>query len=87
MAGGGVTYDKAEARRVAERLFRKATAAKNRPTDLINIALENVVKAGTELPAFLTLDDETASAIRKEVNAAICAGTHGRRTRSVEPGC
>jgi hypothetical protein len=45
------------------------------------------VEDGTEVLAFLAPDGETALAIRKEVNAALCAGTHGRRTRSIEPGC
>ncbi|MEU5345883.1 MULTISPECIES: hypothetical protein [unclassified Streptomyces] len=31
-------------------------ASKNRPADLINVALEKVVEAGLELPAFSTLD-------------------------------
>lgn len=33
----GVAYDQAEDRRIAERAIRKEAAAKNRPTDLINI--------------------------------------------------
>ncbi|AVZ75570.1 hypothetical protein SLUN_28555 [Streptomyces lunaelactis] len=42
----GATYDQARARRIAEESIRKEAAAKNRPADLINIALEKVVEAG-----------------------------------------
>ncbi|GDY58453.1 hypothetical protein SVIO_090760 [Streptomyces violaceusniger] len=42
----GATYDQAEARRLAEGSIRKEAAAKNRPADLINIALERVVGPG-----------------------------------------
>ncbi|MFF2518906.1 DUF4158 domain-containing protein [Streptomyces sp. NPDC058086] len=73
----GVVYDQAEARRIAEASIRSEAAAKNRPADLINIALEKVVGAGLELPAFSTLDT-MASTVRKEVNASICAGIHDR---------
>ncbi len=73
----GVVYDQAEARRIAEASIRKEAAAKNRPADLINIALERVVGAGLELPAFSTLD-AMASTVRKEVNASISAGIHDR---------
>ncbi len=73
----GVKYDQAEARRIAERSIREEAAAKNRPADLINIALEKVVEAGLELPGFSTFD-KMASKIRTEVNASICAGIHDR---------
>jgi hypothetical protein len=52
----GVTYDQAKARQIAEQSIRKEAAAKNRPADLINIALEKVVEAGLELPGFSTFD-------------------------------
>ncbi|GHI04651.1 hypothetical protein Scel_29720 [Streptomyces cellostaticus] len=65
----GATYDQAEARRIAEGSIRKEAAAKNRPADLINIALERVVGAGLEVPAFSTLD-AMASTVHKEVNAS-----------------
>ncbi|WP_331763539.1 DUF4158 domain-containing protein (plasmid) [Streptomyces hirsutus] len=71
----GVAYDQAEARRIAEQAIRKEAAAKNRPADLINIALEKVVEAGLELPGFSTFD-KMASKIRTEVNASICAAIH-----------
>ena len=43
---------------------------KNNPPDLINVALEILVKASLELPGFSTLD-AMASQIRAEVNTAI----------------
>ncbi|GAB2465672.1 Tn3 family transposase [Streptomyces incanus] len=73
----GVKYDQAEARRIVERSIREEAAARNRPADLINIALEKVVEAGLELPGFSTFD-KMASKIRTEVNASICAGIHDR---------
>ncbi|GAA2681018.1 hypothetical protein GCM10010412_065610 [Nonomuraea recticatena] len=63
----GVTYDQAKARQIVEQSIRKEAAAKNRPADLINIALEKVVEAGLELPGFSTFD-KLASKIRTEVN-------------------
>jgi hypothetical protein len=65
-----VTYDQAKARGIVEQSIRKEAAAKNRPADLINIALEKVVEAGLELPGFSTFD-KMASKIRTEVNASI----------------
>ncbi|MFJ6574243.1 Tn3 family transposase [Streptomyces sp. NPDC091292] len=73
----GVTYDQARARAIVEQSIRKEAAAKNRPADLINIALEKVVEAGLELPGFSTFD-KMASKIRTEVNASICTGIHDR---------
>ncbi|WP_405779131.1 Tn3 family transposase [Streptomyces sp. NBC_00859] len=81
----GVAYDQARARRIAGESIRKEAASKNRPADLINIALEKVVEAGLELPAFSTLD-AMASALRKEVNAEICGGIHDRMSASERAG-
>ncbi|WP_406486631.1 Tn3 family transposase [Streptomyces sp. NBC_01563] len=72
----GVKYDQGEARRIAERSIRKEAAAKNRPADLINIALEKVVEAGLELPGFSTFD-KMASEIRTEAEV-------GRVIRTVQ---
>ncbi|MEU6040538.1 hypothetical protein ABZ801_34555 [Actinomadura sp. NPDC047616] len=56
-AGVGCDLDeRTVTRRIAEGSIRKEAAAKNRPADLINIALERVVGAGLELPAFSPLD-------------------------------
>lgn len=49
--------------------------SKNRPVDLINIALEKVVEAGLELLGFTTLD-ALAAKVRTEVNASICVGIY-----------
>ncbi|WP_094792137.1 Tn3 family transposase [Streptomyces kasugaensis] len=81
----GVAYDQGKARRIAEASIRKEAAAKNRPADLINIALEKVVEAGLELPAFSTFD-AMASTLRREVNAEICAGIHERMSAPERAG-
>ncbi|MEU6667938.1 hypothetical protein [Streptomyces sp. NPDC046727] len=52
-----MTYDQARARGIVEQSIRKEAAAKNRPADLTNIALEKVVEAGLELPGFSTFDN------------------------------
>ncbi|PJN18270.1 hypothetical protein CG724_11490 [Streptomyces sp. CB02120-2] len=82
----GVKYDQGEARQIAERSIRKEAAAKNRPADLINIALEKVVEAGLELPGFSTFD-KMASKIRTEVNASIREGIHDRMSQLSGPDC
>lgn len=51
--------------------------ATNDLTDLIDIALEQLVEAGLKLSAVSTLD-AMASALHGEVNAAICVGVHDR---------
>lgn len=81
----GVTYDQAKARGIVEQSIRKEAAAKNRPADLINIALEKVVEAGLELPGFSTFD-KMASKIRTEVNASICTGIHDRMSAAQRAG-
>ncbi|MFJ2778644.1 DUF4158 domain-containing protein [Kitasatospora sp. NPDC087315] len=71
----GLSYDKAKARKIAEAVMRSEAVSKNRPADLINIALEKVVEAGLELLGFTTLD-ALAAKVRTEVNAAICMGVY-----------
>ncbi|MGH9223842.1 MAG: DUF4158 domain-containing protein [Acidimicrobiales bacterium] len=73
----GVTHDPQRARAVAAEAIRSAAASKNNPADLINVALEMLVKASLELPAYSTLD-EMASRIRREVNTAIFDGVVAR---------
>jgi hypothetical protein len=73
----GVTYDQRRARAVAAAAIREAALVKNHPPDLINVALERLVEASLELPAFSTLD-EMAASIRAEVNAGIFAGIVAR---------
>jgi hypothetical protein len=47
------------------------------PPDLINVALEMLVKASLELPSFSTVD-ELASRVRREVNTGIFERVAGR---------
>ncbi|GAA3813528.1 hypothetical protein GCM10022226_37820 [Sphaerisporangium flaviroseum] len=65
----GVSYEAARVRRIAEEAVRKAVQSKDNPADLINVALEELVRARCELPGYTTLDAMTA-AIRAEVNTA-----------------
>ncbi|MFD8811269.1 hypothetical protein ACFV23_07220 [Streptomyces sp. NPDC059627] len=81
----GTKYQQSQARQIAEAAIRKEAAAKNRSADLINIALEKVVAAGLELPAFSTFDTMT-STIRTEVNASICCGIHDRMSLAEQAG-
>ncbi len=64
-----VTYDAAGVRQVAEQAIRKAVQAKDNPADLINVALEELVRARCELPGYTTLD-AMATTIRTEANTA-----------------
>jgi hypothetical protein len=63
----GVSYEAARVRQVAEEAIRQAVQSKDNPADLINVALEELVRARCELPGYTTLDAMTA-AIRAEVN-------------------
>src|SRR6266567_4739479 len=73
----GVMYDMRRARAIAAAEIRKAAQARNHPPDLINVALEKLLEASLELPAFSTLD-EMATRIRTEVNTAIFTTIHER---------
>jgi Domain of unknown function (DUF4158) len=72
----GVVYEPARACGVAEAAIRKAVQTKDNPADLINVALEELVRARCELPGYST--SGLVSAVR---------GSHGsgcgpsRRTR------
>jgi TnpA family transposase len=66
----GVVFDPERARAVAAGAIRAAAEVKNNPADLINVALEMLVKASLELPGFSTLNEMT-SRIRGEVNTAL----------------
>jgi TnpA family transposase len=66
----GATRDMRRARALAEAAIREAALVRNHPPDLINIALERIIEASLELPAYSTLDD-MATEIRAEVNEAI----------------
>ncbi|MFF2330892.1 MULTISPECIES: DUF4158 domain-containing protein [unclassified Streptomyces] len=73
----GVLYDAGQARKVAEEAIRAEAASKNNPADLINVALEQLVQRGLELPAFSTLD-RMAMRIRTEVNTDLFSLVHRR---------
>ncbi|GAA3520103.1 hypothetical protein GCM10023075_81950 [Streptosporangium album] len=73
----GVTYEAARIRQVAEDAIRKAVQSKDNPADLINVALEELVRARCELPGYITLD-AMASAIRAEVNTGFFQTVAGR---------
>ncbi|MEU7458514.1 DUF4158 domain-containing protein [Streptosporangium roseum] len=52
---------------MAAKAIRKAAQAKDNPADLINVALDELVRAQCELPGYTTLDELTKK-IRTEVN-------------------
>jgi TnpA family transposase len=73
----GLVDDQGHARKVAEEAIRGAAQAKDNPADLINVALDELVKSGCELPAFSTLD-RMAGDIRAEVNGGFFGLIHSR---------
>lgn len=73
----GVVRDMKQARKLAEQAIYDAVRTKDNPADLINVALEELVRAGLELPGYSTLDD-MAARIREEVNAGVHATIHAR---------
>ncbi|MEU6726667.1 DUF4158 domain-containing protein [Nonomuraea wenchangensis] len=73
----GVDYDPAGVRAVAAEAIRKAAQAKDNPADLINVALEELVRARCELPGYTTLDELTKT-IRTEVNRGFFTLVAGR---------
>ncbi|MDH6623601.1 hypothetical protein M2271_001388 [Streptomyces sp. LBL] len=75
----GISYDQERARNIAEEAIRRAALVKNNPPDLINVALEELVRGTCELPAFRTLD-EMAARVRREVNEDIFATVRSRMT-------
>ncbi|MGH3791809.1 MAG: DUF4158 domain-containing protein, partial [Pseudonocardiaceae bacterium] len=75
----GVINDQRLARRVAEVAIRSEAGRKNTPPDLINVAVEKLVEASLELPAFSTLNKMT-SRIRAEVNQRLFDTIDGRLT-------
>jgi hypothetical protein len=73
----GVAYDMEHARKLAEQAIWDAAQTKDNPADLINVALEELVRARLELPAYSTLD-ALAARVRSEVNAGFRALMYGR---------
>ncbi|MGP3937439.1 DUF4158 domain-containing protein [Nonomuraea sp. KM88] len=72
-----VVYDGAGVRKVAEDAIRGAVLTKDNPADLINVALEELVRARCELPGYTTLD-AMAATIRAEVNNSFYQSVAGR---------
>jgi TnpA family transposase len=68
-----VLADPQQARLVAEAAIRAAAQAKDNPADLINVALEELVRARCELPGYTTLD-ELVARLRAEVNGELFGG-------------
>ncbi|WP_304412560.1 DUF4158 domain-containing protein [Micromonospora sp. CNB394] len=77
----GITADPGRAREVAEQAIRAAALTKDNPADLINVALEELVRARLELPGYTTLD-ELAASVRTAVNTAEYAGIDARMSRA-----
>jgi hypothetical protein len=73
----GVVYDMELARKLAEQAIWEAAQTKDNPADLINVALEELVRARLELPAYSTVDT-MAARVRAEVNAAFHALVYDR---------
>ena len=73
----GLVSDQAITRKIAAEAIRTAAEAKDNPADLINIALEELVKDNCELPGYSTLD-RLAGQIRTEVNSRMHELVHGR---------
>ncbi len=73
------------ARRIAETAIRSEAGRKNNPPDLINVAVEKLVEASLELPAFSTLNKMTAR-IRTEVNQQLFQTIDGRLTGDQRAG-
>lgn len=68
----GVKYQPSEVRALAAAALREAARTKDNPADLINAALEILVKERRELPGYTTLD-ALATRIRTEVNTELIA--------------
>jgi hypothetical protein len=65
-----VKSDKAVSRDVAEAAVRAAAQAKDNPADLINVAIEQLIRKRRELPGYTTLDWMVAR-IRAEINEGV----------------
>ena len=65
-----VVHDPAAARKLITETIRVEAKTKDNPADLINVALEVLVKARYELPGYSTLD-RAATTIRANVNQTL----------------
>ncbi|WP_411144384.1 DUF4158 domain-containing protein [Streptomyces sp. x-80] len=73
----GLVRDPARAREIAVAATEAAAPVKAHSADLVNVALEEIVRAGLELPGFSTLDRMAAS---------VRARVEGRSARGSCPG-
>ena len=78
----GVTYRAAEVRKIAAEAIEAAAQSKDNPADLINVAIEELVRARCELPGYSTLDEVVAK-IRQRVNTGVYTTVFWR----VDPPC
>lgn len=76
-----VKYEAARVREVAEAAIRKAVQSKDNPADLINVALDELVRQRCELPGYTTLDS-MATSIRTEVNSGMFRAVATRPSRA-----
>ncbi|MGI5157160.1 DUF4158 domain-containing protein [Microbispora sp. CA-102843] len=76
----GVKYAPAKVRGVAEAAIREAVQSKDNPADLINVALDDLVRRSRGLPGYTTLDAMTAS-IRTEANGGMSSAVAARPDR------
>lgn len=81
----GVVYEPVQARKVADVAIREAVKNKDDPADLINVALEELVRERCELPGYTTLD-KMVTAIRTEYNTALFTKVDGRIERPDRAG-
>lgn len=77
----GVLYDPQQVHKLAEQTIREAAWSKDNPADLINVALEELVRGRYELPGYVTLDELTAR-VRTEVNTELFATIGARLTET-----
>ena len=75
----GVRLDVPAALALAEEVMRRGALAKDNPADLINMALEELVRGRLELPGYTSLD-RLAAAVRTEVNDSFVALVRSRLT-------
>jgi hypothetical protein len=74
-----------EARRVILRTLLRAVRTMDNPADMINAALEELIKQRYEMPAFSTLDRLTGR-IRTLVYGRICRLVQGRMASEIQHG-
>ncbi|MGW8357669.1 DUF4158 domain-containing protein [Streptomyces wedmorensis] len=68
----GLVHDPVRARGIAAAAMEEAASVRASVVDLVNVALEEIVRAGLELPGFSMLD-RMAGSIRTRVEGEICA--------------